>query len=139
MGVRKTNKTYKHCGGAKLAFPEVLFECLGHIGDVCTKLNIGRTTYYEWCESDEEFKQKIEEVKERLVDEAERNLFTHNRNGDLKAAQFILKHLGRKRGYSENKTIEIGNKDDKPFQSELSQAQIDAIIRAAHDPKYKHD
>jgi hypothetical protein len=139
MAVRKTNKTYKHCGEAKKAFPNVLFNCLGHIGDACNTVKISRVTYFDWYNSDPEFKDQIDEIKEKLVDEAEHNLFTHNRKGDLKAAQFILKHLGRKRGYSENKTIEIGNKEGETFKSELSQAQIDAIIRAAHDPKYKHD
>lgn len=69
---------------------------------VCKKLGITRATYNNWCKHNEDFKKAVEEMREFIVDYAESVLIQALDNGDVKAAQFILKTVGKHRGYVEN-------------------------------------
>lgn len=143
MVLRKTDKTYKNLGEVKEKFPNVLRTNRGRIYKTCEELKISPQTYYDWRDSDPEFKlvtdQAHLDADGEFVEKAISKLWEQVEEGKLQAIIYALDNKGKTKGYNNAKVIEIGNKEGETFKSELSQAQIDAIIRAAHDPRYKHD
>ena len=89
---------------------------LGNISETCKKIGISRTTFYEWYKKDKEFKEKIEEIKESLLDFAESILMKKIKEGDNTCLIFFLKTKGKNRGYTER--IETENKEVEEFSSE---------------------
>lgn len=83
----------------------------GHIQETCTQLGIPRSTFYLWRKEDEEFAQAVEDVFEKLVDDAETELRKRIRLGDTTAIIFFLKTKGKKRGYIEKQEMEHNVKD----------------------------
>ena len=99
----------------KRAMIIALEKSLGVVQDACKSINVGRTTYYEWLKSDEEFRQGILEIKEVSLDFVESKLFElingirkessrgkiYNTPPSVTAIIFYLKTQGKKRGYIE--------------------------------------
>lgn len=84
-----------------------------NIGRTMEAIGMSRRTYYEWLDNNELFKQTIEDFKEDLVDIAEQTMIrAMERENSVDAAKFMLKYLGRKRGYTDRTEIDItsGNK-----------------------------
>lgn len=72
---------------------------LGIVSRACKASNIARITYYEWLKTDPEFAQKVEEVKESVLDFAEGSLYKSIGSGNVTATIFFLKNKGKSRGY----------------------------------------
>jgi hypothetical protein len=68
-------------------------------------MNIDRKVYYKWYNNNEEFKEKIEEARESLIDFAETKLQQNIMNGNEASIFFFLKTIGKKRGYVERQEI----------------------------------
>lgn len=83
----------------------------GNISEACTAANIGRNTYYQWIEKDDDFKQKAEDTQESLIDLAESKLMENIEDNDNTSIIFFLKTKGKKRGYIEKQEVEV----QKPF------------------------
>ena len=79
----------------------------GHISNTCKAINIGRQTYYNWIEDDNDFKEQCENVSESLLDNAEDKLQKLINDNNITAIIFFLKTKGRKRGYSESTQLEL--------------------------------
>jgi len=125
QGIRKN----KH-DTIKKKFPEMLKECQGIVTMACKNLKISRGTYYRWYNEDKEFAALCDESIETTIDFVEDHLFRKIKEGDTTAIIFYLKNKGRKRGYGDDKNVNIGNKDDKPFQTTtLSKEEIDEITK----------
>lgn len=81
---------------------EVLKTTMGNVGSACALVKIGRRTFYDWKEADEEFKKKAEvvvgEQREEMHDYAENKLFEHIKAGNIASLIFYLKtrHPGYK-------------------------------------------
>lgn len=73
-----------------------------NISVTCKHMNIDRKMYYKWYNNNEEFKEKIEEARESLIDFAETKLQQNIMNGNEASIFFFLKTIGKKRGYVEN-------------------------------------
>lgn len=136
----------------KLTSKETFLESLknnhAHISNACIAAKIGRRTYYDWIEQDADFKTEVEAVIESLVDIAQDKLmqrvsgvqvvkFTPGDEGamvyslppDVDACKFILKTLGKKRGYVErNETVVFD-------LSKASKEQLERIA-SGEDPAY---
>lgn len=74
---------------------------LGNVTLATKAVGLDRTTYYYYCDTDEDFKKKAEAVGEIALDFAESSLFKNIQQGDTTATIFYLKTKGKKRGYVE--------------------------------------
>lgn len=91
----------------KEAFLEI-FESAGcNISVSCQKAKINRDTYYSWYDKDEWFRNKIEMLKESLLDFAESQLMKNIKVGKETSLIFFLKTKGKKRGYIERQELDL--------------------------------
>jgi hypothetical protein len=59
----------------KKEFLQVFRINAANISVSCSKVNISRPTYYKWMREDEDFANKIEDIRESMIDFAESKLF----------------------------------------------------------------
>lgn len=71
----------------------------GHIGKTCKSLGIARASFKSWIAENPEFAQAIADVREELIDNAERSLHRQSELMDFQATKFILEKLGKDRGF----------------------------------------
>lgn len=106
-------------------FRKIANACGGVLSDIAANIGVERVTVYAWCEADPEFKQALEDSRERFVDLAESNLrklvagvpaIEKDENGEKRFAGWIerpsetaiiftLKTRGKKRGYVERQEV----------------------------------
>lgn len=79
---------------------EVLDSLSGNISEMCKATGVSRTQFYKWMEN-EKFKSKVDEIRERVVDNVESALYKNALEGNVAAQIFFLKTQGKKRGYVE--------------------------------------
>lgn len=135
MEAEKPNKTNNN----KKRALECLEESKGIVSAACQNANISRTQFYEWVNTDPEFKAAVEAVNESAIDHVESKLLEKingvsmatktNEEGEPivyslppsdTAIIFYLKCKAKKRGYVERAELEIGNKDGEPFKVTLN-------------------
>lgn len=107
-------------------FEQVANACGGILSDIAAHFKVSRNTVYAWCENDPQFKQTLDDSRERFVDLAESNLrklvagvpdiqqdemgnkvFAGWRERPSETAIiFTLKTRGKKRGYVERQEVE---------------------------------
>lgn len=107
-------------------FTHVANACGGILSDIAANFGVTRQSVYNWCEEDTEFKQALEDSRERFIDLAESNLrklvagvpaTEIDENGNKYFAGWIerpsetsiiftLKTRGKKRGYVERQEVE---------------------------------
>jgi len=85
----------------KKALLIALEKSLGVVTEACKQAGIGRTTFYEWCKADKEFKKQVDEIESIALDFAESQLFKNIGTGKEASLIFYLKTKGRKRGFVE--------------------------------------
>ena len=90
----------------KKAMILALEKTLGIVSSACEIAGIARTTHYEWCIEDPEYKKEVDSVKDRTLDFAESKLLESIKNGSDTATIFYLKTQGKKRGYIEKQELE---------------------------------
>ena len=95
------NKTVQH----KKAMLEALEQSLGVVTSACKKVGIGRTTFYDWMRSDEEFAKQVKDIEDIAIDFAESQLHKQIKEGNTSATIFYLKTKGKNRGYVERQEI----------------------------------
>lgn len=54
-------------------FEQIANVCGGILSDIAANFKVARNTVYAWCNDDPEFKQALEDSRERFVDLAESN------------------------------------------------------------------
>ena len=102
-----SNSTKGTTSDNKETFLQALKLNLGNISQSCKASNIGRQTYYNWVDDDEEFKHSCKDVEESLLDLAENRLLEKIDKYDITAIIFFLKTKGKKRGYIEKQEVEL--------------------------------
>lgn len=55
-------------------FRKIANSCGGILSDIAAHIGVDRVTVYAWCNDDPEFKQALEDSRERFLDLAESNL-----------------------------------------------------------------
>ena len=95
------NKTEHH----KKALLEALRKSLGIVTNACEHADVGRTTYYEWYNNDEDFKRKVDDLQNVALDFAESQLHKQISKQSTAATIFYLKTKGKNRGYVERQEI----------------------------------
>ena len=76
-----------------------------NIGNTCAAVGVHRNTYYDWRASDPDFDAACESFRQFYVDVAEECLYKAIKQGNVQAAMYVTKMLGRRRGYQE--TVDI--------------------------------
>ena len=99
----KANKT-EH---SKKALLEALEKSLGIVTTACKIAGLGRTTFYEWYKTDQEFREATDELKDVALDFAESQLHKQISDNSTAATIFYLKTKGKNRGYVERQEIEV--------------------------------
>jgi len=93
---------------------EALEKSLGVVTTACKNANIHRSTYYDWYNKDEEFKNKVDLIQNVALDFAESQLHKQIKEGQQASTIFYLKTKGKKRGYIEAQEINFNAKKNLP-------------------------
>lgn len=84
----------------------------GNVSAACKAVKIGRTTVYSWKDDDNGFKDDWFNIVEEKLDNIETAIYKNALEGDTIAQIFLLKTLGKKRGYIERQEVGgIGGKE----------------------------
>ena len=100
----------------------------GVVSTAAPMAGIDRRTHYRWLKSDEDYKQKVEDLENVMLDFAETNLHQQIMEGNTTATIFLLKTRGRKRGYIERQNIEMTADVTTTKLSKEAQQKIDNIL-----------
>ena len=84
---------------------------LGIVTTACKEIGINRDTYYEYYNSDPEFRRKVDDINEIVIDFAETQLYKKIKEGSEKSILFLMKYKGKKRGYTDSIDITSNGKD----------------------------
>lgn len=98
-----------------------------NVTKTCEAVNISRSTYYHWLKTDPEFRQFIDDCTESYLDLAESTLVRAMNDGDTDSSKFLLKHKGKKRGYTETQNVDLTS-GGLPFQ-------LNVIVKSEEDKK----
>ena len=120
------NKIEQH----KKALLEALESSLGVVTSACKKVGVGRTTFYNYVNADEEFAKAVQDIDNVALDFAESQLHQQIKTGNATSTIFYLKTKGKKRGYVErmenvntNKNFDMSKLTDEELAEELRQAK----------------
>lgn len=113
-------------------FAEVAEKCSGWKIPIAQSFGVDRTTVFRWCREDPAFEEAVKGARciarESYIDNAERTIVKAVNDGDVTAAIFTLKTLGKNRGYTErNEVTGAGGKDLFPA-NEMTREEIMAEI-----------
>lgn len=85
---------------------DALEKSLGNVTTACKMVGIGRTTFYDWCNIDEEFKRQVDDVQNITLDYVEGKLIKQIKEDNVTSIIFYLKTRGKSRGYVERQEIQ---------------------------------
>jgi len=89
----------------KRAVIAALESSLGIVTTACQKTGVGRTQFYNWVKTDEEFSEKVKDIENIAFDFVESQLFRQIQENNVQATMFYLRTKGKNRGYSERTEI----------------------------------
>ena len=115
--------------GKKKKFIEAYENALGNVSAACRALGIGRRTFYHWRDTDEEFREAVEDASESNKDFAETMLMKNIREGKESSIIFYLKTRCKDRGYVER--IENTGADGAPLvpEKQLSYEELQELLK----------
>lgn len=93
---------------------EAIEACYGVPTLVAEKLGLKRQAVYKRAKADPQIEAALESAQDRIIDLAEGHLVKDLSKGDQKAYLFVLKTLGKKRGYTERH--EVSGPDGGPIE-----------------------
>jgi hypothetical protein len=91
----------------------------GIVSHACKDVGLSKTTFYDYCKKDPEFKNKVDEIDEITLDFVESKLLDKIDEGSERSILFYMKYKGRKRGYTDSLDITTGG--DKITEIKLIQ------------------
>lgn len=80
----------------------------GLVGPAAKLLACSRQALYQRLQADPELEKVLRESREQILDLAESRLFKLVENGNLAAVTFVLRTIGKSRGYGERIEAEHG-------------------------------
>lgn len=100
-------------------------KCHGVYKDICTTLDCSHSQLTNYLNIHSELRPLLQDAREEIIDEAEKvmleKLHSENDKVSIKAAEFILKSLGKKRGYTDQPQVEVNVKSDGEAQIQIQQ------------------
>ena len=122
MSEKKEKLTKRH---SKDEIILAIGQCRGVYKDICATLDCTRGELQHYLNIHSEIKPLLQDAREDIVDEAEKVLYEklHSDNEQVaqRAAEFILKSLGKKRGYTDQPQVEVNVKSDGDIQIQIAQ------------------
>ena len=122
MAEKKDKLTKRH---SKDEIILAIGQCRGVYKDICATLDCTRGELQHYLNIHSEIKPLLQDAREDIVDEAEKVLYEklHSDNEQVaqRAAEFILKSLGKKRGYTDQPQVEVNVKSDGDTQIQIAQ------------------
>lgn len=122
MSEKKEKLTKRH---SKDEIILAIGQCRGVYKDICATLDCTRGELQHYLNIHSEIKPLLQDAREDIVDEAEKVLYEklHSDNEQVaqRAAEFILKSLGKKRGYTDQPQVEVNVKSDGDTQIQIAQ------------------
>jgi ACT domain-containing protein len=94
---KQPNKTLHN----KKALLEALDKSMGIVTTACKIVGVSRWTFYEYYKTDADFKEKVDDISNLVLDFAESKLHKAIETGNITAIIFYLKTKGKDRGYVE--------------------------------------
>lgn len=91
----------------KQAMVQALERSLGIVTTACRAVGISRQTHYNWMKSDDDYRERCDELENVALDFAESQLHAQIKSGVPSSTIFYLKTKGKGRGYIEKQQIEI--------------------------------
>lgn len=107
----KTTKSLK-IQQLKNALVQAMEKSLGVVTTACRNVGCDRSTFYEYYNNDEDFKNEIDSLKNVALDFAESQLHQKMKKGDTTAIIFYLKTQGKDRGYVETRKIDYSHRKE---------------------------
>jgi len=89
---------------------EAVHETHGLMAPAARRLGVSRSTLYRYLDNHESIRDARDEARESVLDLAESKLFEKVEAGDLTAIMFLLKTVGKTRGYVERSQAEQSGK-----------------------------
>ena len=96
---------------------KALEEFYGIVSTASQSVGISRQTHYRWLEDDQEYKEKVQDIKNSAIDFVETKLFDCIKSEKETSIIFYLKTIGKSRGYVPRQEIDTG--DNKEFRIEV--------------------
>lgn len=96
-----------------------LSKALGIVALACKRADVSRKTFYRWYNTDEEFKEEVDDIYETQGDFVEDKLLGRIRENDTTAIIFYLKTKGKKRGYYEKVEQDVHVNEFERLMKEL--------------------
>ena len=93
-------------GNIKIPFLTILEKRKGLVSYAIKDAGIAIQTYYNWLEKDEEFKKRVDQINEGVIDWVESKLYECIETNQKDMIALYLKAKARQRGYSDKLTIE---------------------------------
>ena len=90
----------------KTTFSRAIKDSYGNIMVISERIGCWRSTVYAWLDKEPELQKQLESEREKIIDLAENKLVENLKNGETSSIHFVLKTLGKKRGYVEKQEIE---------------------------------
>lgn len=85
---------------------DALKKTLGNMAAAANLLNVSRGSIYHFVKTHPSLKQVVIDTRETFVDNVESALYRNALNDNVAAQIFIMKTLGKERGYTEKTEIE---------------------------------
>ncbi len=101
-----------------------------NIGKSCELIGITRRAFDLWIVEDQDFSDRVHDIRERKIDALESALFERVKAGDTTAIIFSLKTIGKQRGYIEGERVKVADILDTralAILEELILQKIDAM------------
>lgn len=88
-------------------FVHALVACNFNASEACRKVNISKKTFENWCHSDPDFQDLIDEIHWHKKNFFEGALMKLVKKGDTSAVIFVNKAFNKDRGYSDKQEIDV--------------------------------
>ena len=86
---------------------EALEKSLGIVTTACKKVGCNRSTFYKYYNTDQKFRDQVDELQNLTLDVVESELHKQIKEGNTTATIFYLKTKGKKRGFVERQEIQM--------------------------------
>ena len=84
---------------------ETLTAAHGNVSLASQKLGVNRRTIHRWMEKSPTLRARRDGLREKILDKAEENVSAALDRDNLRVSMFILRTLGKNRGYTERREV----------------------------------
>lgn len=102
-----------------------------NVQDACRVCQVSRETFYTKKKSDEAFAKRVESIREIVIDNVETAIYKSALEGNVTAQIFILKTIGKDRGYIE--TTRMEHSGDKRNPVVVSSDNFDVSVLSTEE------